>query len=169
MDGDDEGQDADSDAGMDADEDILIEEPPSIQASKSFLSPLLQPLLALVQPTALSFPPTSAQGGGPSPHPPTTSALSSIHVCALECLNNLFLALSSAKGVAKAAAADVATGQQVWDAVWSALAAVGTNTTDLGQERRRDMWDMAVGVLWGIGGVWKGNLVRLALDIDLTY
>ncbi|KAJ6589162.1 armadillo-type protein [Mycena capillaripes] len=115
------------------------------------LPALVEPLLALVQPTTLSFPPLAA----PSPHPPTTSVLSAIHLAALECLNNIFLALARSGG--SAAAADIAGGRTVWEAVWTALSAVGTQT-GLGQERRRAVWEVAAGVLWGVASVCRGNL-----------
>ncbi|KAJ7076033.1 armadillo-type protein [Mycena belliarum] len=112
------------------------------------LPPLVAPLLALIQPTTLSFPPLAAA----SPHPPTTSALSAVHLAALECLNNIFLAL--ARG---GAPCDVTEGRTVWDAVWAALGAVGTQT-GLGQERRSAMWEVAAGVLWGVASVCRGSL-----------
>lgn len=120
-------------------------------ASPSFLSNLVLPLLSLIQPTALSFPPLSA----PSPHPPTTSALSAVHIAALECLNNIFLSLtiSPPENVAK----DVQSGLSVWNSIWTALQLVGTQT-GTGQERRQEFWEMAAGVLWGIGNVWKGAI-----------
>ncbi|KAJ7292710.1 armadillo-type protein [Mycena rebaudengoi] len=130
--------------------------------STAFLPALVLPLLALVQPTTLSFPPLAA----PSPHPPTTSALSAIHLCALECLNNVFLSLArvSATG-GDALAADIAAGRTVWDGIWSALSVVG-QTGGPGQEGRRAMWEVAVGVLWGVGIVWKGLLEPKAEQVQ---
>lgn len=121
-------------------------------ANATFVRTLVAPLLALVQPTPLSFPPLDR----PSPHPPTTSALSAIHVNALECLNNVFLSLRGAR--LDALRADPASGKRVWDTVWQALGAVGTNVENSGQEQRWAMWEIGVGVLWGIGEVWKGLL-----------
>jgi hypothetical protein len=138
------------------DTDMAVDDvnPPNISAgSPSCLPPLVQPLLALVHPTPLSFPPLAS----PSRHPPTTSALGSIHVCAFECLNNVFLSLGASPN--HAVAADKESGKKLWDDVWLALSAVGTES-GLGQERRREMWEVAIGVLWGIGNVWKGSLVR---------
>lgn len=139
-------------------------------AMPSFLITVLPSLLPLIHPTPLSFPPvisgTSPATASPPPptHLPTTSALGAIHVSALECLNNACLALSlahesnsSAAGV-KATRPDVEDGRRLWDAVWSALSAVGLEG-GRGQERRREMWEVAVGVLWGIGGIWKGSIV----------
>jgi uncharacterized membrane protein len=120
----------------------------------SFLPALVLPVLSLIQPTSLSFPPLAA----PSSHPPTTSALSAVHVSALECLNNIFLSLANSPiaNISK----DVESGATVWNSLWTALSLVGTQT-GLGQERRQQMWEVAVGVLWGVGNVWKGLLVRL--------
>jgi hypothetical protein len=127
---------------------------PSGDVTFSALSPLLDPLLHLIQPTSLSFPPT----GGASPHPPTTSALSAIHVCAFECLNNLFLGLAAAQK--PAISANAQAGAAVWNQVWAALKAVGT-VDGPGQERRKDAWEIGAGVLWGIASVWKGSLVGM--------
>jgi len=124
----------------------------------SFTMTLVAPLLALIQPTALSFPPLAAQ----SIHPPTTSALSALHIAALECLNNIFLSLTPTPN--PGVVSDVKSGLMVWNGVWSALSLVGSQT-GLGQERRQEFWDVAVGVLWGVGRVWKGSLVgHLVLD-----
>ncbi|KAG5647684.1 hypothetical protein DXG03_008407 [Asterophora parasitica] len=154
---DDEGEDDDEGEGEDemdeADTEMLDDASPTNAASTSFLPTLVEPLLALVHPTSLSFPPLAA----PSPHPPTTSALSAIHISALECLNNLFLSLATNPN--PSVSADHAAGRKVWDVLWAALAAVGTETTGLGQERRQEIWNIAVGVLWGVGNVWKGSLV----------
>jgi hypothetical protein len=117
------------------------------------------PLLSLIHPTPLSFPPLA---GGSSPHPPTTSVLASIHVCALECLNNVFLSLAtSAQNHQQAVPSEVdpSTGVTIWTQVWAALEAVGTDVNGPGQERRREMWEVAVGILWGVAVVWKGILV----------
>ena len=121
-------------------------------ANASLVQTLVAPLLALAQPTPLSFPPLDR----PSPHPPTTSALGAIHVSALECLNNIFLSLRGAK--LDALRADPASGRRVWDAVWQALGAVGMDVDKPGQERRRAMWEIGVGVLWGVAEAWKGLL-----------
>lgn len=114
----------------------------------SFLPTLLEPLLALIQPTELSF-------SAPSPHPPTTSALSAIHIAAFECLSNAFFALAAAPA---AAASDVQVGQRVWAAVWSALAGAGSPAEAAPGSARAAVWDVAVGVLWGVGTVWPGKI-----------
>ncbi|KAJ7233513.1 armadillo-type protein [Mycena haematopus] len=151
-DDEEDGDDDDKDDELPPDMDMAVDEvamDTSAPGATRALPPLVEPLLALIQPTTLSFPPLAA----PSPHPPTTSALSAIHVAALECLNNVFLSLArNSNGLA-----DVAGGRTVWDAVWAALSAVGTQT-GLGQERRRAMWEVAVGVLWGVAIVCRGSL-----------
>jgi len=117
--------------------------------ASSFLPTLLEPLLALIQPTELSFP-------APSPHPPTTSALGAIHITAYECLSNAFLALAAAPG---SAASDVHAGQRVWSAVWAALVGAGSPLESVPGSTRERVWDVAVGVLWGVGTVWTGKIV----------
>lgn len=163
----DEDEDAEIDeAGADDaeggdDVEMDADEPESKKsASPSFLPNLVLPLLQLIQPTALSFPPLSS----PSPHPPTTSALSAVHISALECLNNIFLSLtiSPPENVAK----DVQSGVSVWNSIWSALQLVGTQT-GTGQERRQEFWEIAVGALWGIGNVWKGAVEPHAEQVQV--
>jgi hypothetical protein len=127
-----------------------------------FLTTLVDPLLTLIQPTALSFPPLAS----PSPHPPITSALSALHISALECLNNVFLSLTTSRN--PSIASDASSGRTVWDGVWSALGLIGTQT-GLGQERRQEAWDVAVGVLWGIGRIWKGSIVSFSLLFNSYY
>ncbi|KAF5385007.1 hypothetical protein D9615_001213 [Tricholomella constricta] len=158
-DGDHDGEDEDLEMD-EADTDMQDDPSPINAASTSFLPTLLAPLLALVHPTSLSFPPLVT----PSPHPPTTSALSAIHISALECLNNIFLSLATSPN--PSVSADHDAGRKVWDEIWSALAVVGTET-GLGQERRQEMWHVAVGVLWGIGNVWKGSLVPSEEQVKL--
>lgn len=138
------------------DEDIKVENAPMT----SFLPSLVTPLVALVYPTPLSFPPLAA----PSLHPPTTSALSAIHLSALQCLSNIFLSLSTSPNSGIAADSDI--GLRIWNDIWSALAVVGTEG-GLGQERRQEIWEVAVGVLWGTGSIWKGCLVSHVYGIFL--
>ena len=144
------------DSAMDEtpDEPMALDEPPAHNITPSpnapsFLPTLLEPLLTLIQPTALSF-------SAPSPHPPTTSALGAIHVAAFECLSNAFLALAAAPA---AAAADAQVGQHVWAAVWAALAGAGSPAEAARGSARAVVWDIAVGVLWGVGTIWPGKIV----------
>jgi hypothetical protein len=140
-----------------ADETTADSSNPNSRHSKSFLNPLLEPILGLIHPTALSFPTP------PSIHLPTTSALAAIHISAFECLNNIFFSLSSASSQGEnALSSDVEAGRRIWEELWKALGAVGSGEGGLGPqepERRREYWDVAVGVLWGVGMIWKGNLV----------
>ncbi|KAM5539986.1 hypothetical protein V8D89_006489 [Ganoderma adspersum] len=158
-DGQDDNEDDEGDEGMDAAEDIdmAVDAPPpgaAAQPPPAFFTTLIAPVLKLVQPAPLSFPPRD----GPSAHPPTSSALAAIHVSALECLNNVFLSMATPLGGRPSGLAPE-NGRTVFDGVWRALAAVGTDIAGAGQERRREMWDTGVGVLWGVGNVWKGALV----------
>ena len=124
---------------------------------------LSTPLLALINPTPLSFPPPSL----PSLHPPMTSVLGAIHIAALECLNNLFVKVEG-QGEGKSDESVVKGAESVWNGVWSALgnangagrpgAAFGAQS-GLGTERRREVWAGAVGVLWGLARICKGSQV----------
>lgn len=123
------------------------------RSSTALLPELVRPLLTLVQPTFLSFSPPSS----PSIHPPTTSALGAIHASAFECLNNIFLSLSASPNVALVADEDA--GRSVWFEIWTALSKVGLDIAP-GQERKREIREIAAGVLWGVGNIWKGKIVR---------
>lgn len=135
----------------DAEMDIETDNGPS-SVKTALLPSLVPPLMALIQPTSLSFPPLAA----PSPNPPITSALSAVHVGAFECLTNVFLGISTFGNAA--VSQDKAAGKKVWDDIWSTLGLVGTESGP-GQERRQEIWENAVGVLWGVSNVWKGALV----------
>lgn len=156
---------ADEDMDDDPDVDMGIElEAPSDNASTSppaFFQSLLTPLLSLIQPTSLSFPPFS----GPSSHPPTTSVLSAIHVSALECLNNIFLSMTSMSR--SRPSFDPEIGRKIWEEIWLALTAVGTDFGGSGQEKRKELWEIGVGVLWGVGNAWKGTLLPKEDQVQL--
>ena len=146
-----EGVDNAEDIDMEVDASPATDAP---QPPPAFFTTLVAPVLKLVQPAPLSFPPLD----GPSAHPPMTSALGAIHVSALECLNNVFLSMATSLGGRPSGLAPE-NGREVFDAVWGALGAVGTDIADAGQERRREVWDIGMGVLWGVGNVWKGALM----------
>ncbi|KAL0951711.1 hypothetical protein HGRIS_008386 [Hohenbuehelia grisea] len=146
---DDESIDGDAEVPEDGDMAVDTADSSSKPASSSLHS-LIPSLLTLIQPVTLSFPPLASQ----SMHPPTTSVLSAIHNSAVECLNNIFLSLSTGSSTLSM---DQQSGLKAWTDVWTALSVVGTEFGP-GQERRKEMWDNAVGVLWGIGNVWKGVL-----------
>ena len=145
------------DEGMSDEEDMAVDDEPSSNARETStalsLPALVQPLRALIHPTPLSFIPLAVS---PIIHPPTTSALGAIHLCALECLNNILLSLSESPNAS--ISSDIESGKILWDEIWSTLDAVGA-TFGPGQERRRSIWDTATGVLWGIAKIWKGRWV----------
>jgi hypothetical protein len=146
---DDSAMDDARDDVMAVDDATLGPNDSHIPTTPSFLPTLLEPLLALIQPTELSFP-------VPSPHAPTTSALSAIHIAAFECLSNAFFALAAAPG---SAASDVHAGQRVWSTVWVALAGAGNPLEAAAGSARATVWDVAVGVLWSVGTIWTGKIV----------
>ncbi|KAF8506519.1 ARM repeat-containing protein [Russula emetica] len=111
----------------------------------------------LSSPSKLSF-------SAPSPHAPTTSALSAIHIAAFECLSNAFLALAAAPG---SAASDVHAGQRVWSTVWAALAGAGNPLESAPGSTRAAVWDVAVGVLWGVGAVWTGKIAPEEAQVQM--
>ncbi|KAG8219606.1 ARM repeat-containing protein [Butyriboletus roseoflavus] len=139
--------DNDMTEGMPSDETVHPYEPTK-RSSTALLPDLVRPLLTLVQPT-------------PSFHPPTTSALNAIHASAFECLNNLFLSLSASPNAELAADEDA--GRSIWSEIWAALFKVGLEVAP-GQERKREIWEVVIGVLWGVGNIWKGKLVRYAVQ-----
>ncbi|KAF8527379.1 ARM repeat-containing protein [Hysterangium stoloniferum] len=173
-------EDEELDDEMELDEEKSIEEAiPTTNGDSSeprkstngLLGTLSGPLVALVHPTALSFPPSATD---PSRHPPTTSALSSIHVRALECLNNLFLAIDEAQtdGQASFSTQDKEGARALWDELWGALAKVGKVVSggkivaSRGLERKREIWEIAMGALWGVARVSRGYLIPDAEQVQ---
>ncbi|KAJ4472575.1 armadillo-type protein [Lentinula edodes] len=157
IEGETEIEDEDEDEDM-ADDDEVMDETNiedrghnNDSANPTVLSSLVPSLLSLIQPTSLSFPPLATS----SIHPPTTTALSAIHISAMECLNNIFLSVATSPS--PSVSADAEGGRKVWNEVWASLGVVGTEL-GLGQERRKEMWEIGVGVLWGLALVWKGTL-----------
>ncbi|KAH7338936.1 armadillo-type protein [Rhizoctonia solani] len=73
-------------------EEELTANPPveADQNSIKLLTTLTPLLLSLSAPTSMSFPPPTTITTEPA-HPPTTSALTAVHISALECLSNLLL------------------------------------------------------------------------------
>jgi hypothetical protein len=109
-------------------------------------------LSTLASLTPLSFPPSTAT---PSPHPPTTSLLSTIHLRALEALNNLLLTT-----VAGDAYQSGSIGSQgVWETLSKIVEMIASEPEALtmkGHEMRGEVLEMATGCLWGV--------VKLAAD-----
>lgn len=124
--------------------------PTPSQSDHSQFVLLISPLLSLVKPTQLSFPPQ----GSPSIHPPTTSALGAIHLCALECLNNLFLSLTTSPR--SLADIEKAQGTTIWNSLWIVLEKVGDPRSAKITREQKLFWETAIGVLWGISIIFKG-------------
>ena len=143
---------------MDPEEDVddrmaTDETPAPSQANRSQFTFLISPLLSLAEPTHMSFPPL----GSPSIHPPTTSALGAIHLCALECLNNLFLSLAtSRRPLTDTEKAQCTT---IWNSLWTALEKVGDPRSAKITKEQKLFWEAAIGVLWGASVVFKGFIV----------
>lgn len=74
---------------------------------------------------------------------------------------------TSARGRSSSLGLDSTSGRAVFEAVWGALRLVGTEVSAAGQERRREMWDIAVGVLWGVGNLFKGALIPTEEQIQV--
>ncbi|PIL31313.1 hypothetical protein GSI_06011 [Ganoderma sinense ZZ0214-1] len=128
---DDEGEE---DVDESEDVDMAVDAPPSDTAPQpppAFFTTLVAPVLKLVHPAPLSFPPARR---------PVSTPADDVGARRDSCLAP-------------------ENGRVVFDAVWRALGTVGTDIAGAGQERRREMWDTGVGVLWGVGNVWKGALV----------
>ncbi|KAK8861699.1 hypothetical protein IAR55_002522 [Kwoniella newhampshirensis] len=120
-------------------------------------------LTALSQLTQLSFPPANDT---PSPHPPTTSVLSMLHLRALEALNNLLLTTAAsipanASAATQAAAAAAIPMQGIWDAMFATIETIGSEPQALqlrGQEMRVEVLQMALGCVWGIAKIAPAQL-----------
>ena len=150
-----DGEDGEEMGGEeDADAPMATDKPPTTsQSNLSRFTFLVSPLLPLIEPTHLSFPPP----GFSSIHPPTTSALGAIHLCALECLNNLFLSLATSHR--PLTDAELAKGAMIWSSVWIALEKVGDPRAAKSTKEQKSYWETAIGVLWGASIVFKGAIV----------
>jgi len=149
----DEGEE-EIDGGEDTDAEMATDEAPTTsQSNLSRFAFLVPSLLSLIDPTPLSFPPP----GSPSIHPPTTSALGAIHLCALESLNNLFLSLATSHR--PLADAEKVQGVVIWGSLWAALEKVGDPRAAKSTKEQKAFWETAIGVLWGTSTVFKGVIV----------
>ena len=165
-DGGDEEEEKEGEIEMDGEEDpdarmATDETPTTPQPNLSHLTFLVPPLLSLIEPTHLSFPPS----GSPSIHPPTTSALGAIHLCALECLNNLFLSLATSHR--SLTDTEKAQGATIWSSLWAALDRVGDPRAAKSTKEQKSFWETAIGVLWGISIVFKGAIVPEEGQVEL--
>ncbi len=124
------------------------------------LSTLLLPqrLTHLAMLTPFSFPPITSQ---PSPHPPTTSALSVLHLRSLEALNNLLLTTAASLPTNSKLTSQVPT-LEVWNGMYSIISTIGTESDALdikGQEMRMEVLEMCLGCLWGLVKIAPERLV----------
>ena len=163
---DDGGEEEEEEEEVDGEGDVDAqmatgETPVTFQSNFSRFSLLVSPLLSLIEPTHLSFPPP----GSPSIHPPTTSALGAIHLCALESLNNLFLSLATSRR----SLTDVenAQGAMIWNSLWTALERVGDPRAANSTKEQKGFWETAIGVLWGASIVFKGIIVPEESQVQL--
>jgi hypothetical protein len=169
--GEEEEEDVDGvDGEEDADVQMATDETSSTsQSNISRFAFLVPPLLSLIEPTHLSFPPSSS----PSIHPPTTSVLGAIHLCALESLNNLFLSLATSHR--SLTDTEKAQGATVWGSLWTALEKVGDPREAKSTKEQKLFWETAIGVLWGVSIVFKGvtipeeDQVQLLMSLSDAY
>ena len=160
---------------MEADEE-MVEAVPQINGTSPHVGPkkpidylqaLIPTLLPLIRPTLLSYAPPFQQ----SLHAPTTSALGALHIAALECLNNISLTLADALDGASPGATGTSNGaghgsaaglaMQMWGEVWTMLTTIGQpEGIGAGPERKKEAWLVALGVLWAVGRICRGQLVR---------
>ena len=170
-----EWEEVNEDDEMEADEEMVEDAPPTNGTSSlngpkkpsDYLEALIPTLLPLIRPTSLSYAPPFQQ----SLHPPTTSALGALHIAALECLNNVSLTLADALDGVPLEAAGIANGaghgsaaglvMNAWGEVWTMLATMGRpEGIGAGPEKKKEAWLVALGVLWAVGRICRGHLVR---------
>ena len=159
MDGEDQDEDA-APAGARLSASVTLTLPHLL--SLSIPARLTQ--LALLNP--LSFPPSTP--GQPSIHPPTTAVLSTVHLRALEALNNLLLTIVAALPQMPRSQASQLVGslplQGVWDGVMHLVQIVSAEPEVLkqrGQEMRAEVFEMGVGCAWGVAKIGAGQVVSL--------
>ncbi|CAE6451747.1 unnamed protein product [Rhizoctonia solani] len=155
-------QNGTDDAPMD-EELTPIDRPEADQNSLKLLNTLTPLLLSLSKPTSMSFPPPTTITTEPA-HPPTTSALTAVHISALECLSNLLLSFpTSDTGPVNPATAEVAVA--AWPRAWSTLHSSinAPSSTD----RRLELSVAALGVLWGLARLARGVLVPQKEQVEM--
>ena len=142
------------DAARDASFSIDQESAPAISTSITLphlITKLSLPsrLASLAALTPLSFPPSTNQ---PSPHPPTTAALSMLHLRALEALNNLLLTTAAA-AESEPSAARLLNLQPLYCDLLSIVSTLCSEPDALkqrGQEMRLEVVEASLGCLWGV-------------------
>ena len=134
-------------------------------------------LTALSSLTPLSFPPSSTQ---PSPHPPSTSVLSILHLRALEALNNLFL-LCVASSSTPNGSREMGEPSQfstviplaaIWARLFDSVEIIMRETEVLGQkgqEMRMEVLQMSIGCSWGLAKLSPDTVVRFRFHTVPTY
>ncbi|CAE6475962.1 unnamed protein product [Rhizoctonia solani] len=133
------------------------------QNSIKLLTTLTPLLLSLSTPTSMSFPPPTTITTE-SAHPPTTSALTAVHISALECLSNLLLSFpTSDTGPVDPETANVAVG--AWPRAWSTLSSSINAPTAM--DRRMELSVAALGALWGLARLARGVLVPQKEQVEL--
>lgn len=108
-------------------------------------------LASLSQLTPLSLPPT---GSEPSIHPPTTAALSQLHLRALEALNNLLLS-TAATAESGDSSLSALLPNDIWPTMFSVISAAGADAVAAtlkarGQEMRLEIIQASLGCIWGL-------------------
>lgn len=149
--------------------------PPVLEA---FLTTLNLPLrlLALSTPATLSFLPLNLSAQPPvslpSPHPPTTALLSTIHLRALEALNNLLVSTSFFIPAPTSPSFSTpewqsffvqarALLQPVWEQLFAIAGAVAPAADVLeakGQEVRKELLDTVMSCLMGVAAITRGSI-----------
>lgn len=127
------------------------------------LSVLPERLVKLATLTPLSLPPSDDA----SPHPPTTAALSALHLRALEALNNLLLSTVAAVQNGEKLSIPAA---DLWAALFPILRAEGAPPADAsarGQEFRKAIQEAALGCLWGVARSSPSSLSPSASEEEL--
>ncbi|CAE7053584.1 unnamed protein product, partial [Rhizoctonia solani] len=137
--------------------------PEADQNSMKLLNTLTPLLLSLSTPTSMSFPPPTTITTEPT-HLPTTSALTAVHISALECLSNLLLSFpTSDTGPVNPATAEVAV--TAWPRAWATLNS--SVNAPLSTDRRLELSVAALGVLWGLARLARGVLVPQKDQVEL--
>jgi len=113
---------------------------------------------------SLSFPPSSSM---PSPHPPTTSLLSVLHLRALETLNNLLLTVVASLPAdgAQSQISNVIPVGDIWSSMFSTVDLLLSEPQALnqkGQELRMEVLEMNLGCTWGCAKIAPAIIVSVS-------
>lgn len=125
---------------------------------------LPQRLTILSLPNQLSFPPSN---NTPSAHPPTTAALSTIHLRSLEALNNLLVTVAAILPKDEVSANQLIRAiplQDSWEGIFRIVGSIVSEAQVVkakGQEMRLEVTEMYVGCLWGVAKVGISQTVSV--------